>query len=218
MSVFSNWSHTAHVSLTAAGFRLPLGQVHQILSAGLGHASLASFAIHDKNALSKSRYALLDLDRMHQRAHELHQPLTEKDCTEVLLKIREASQQDEPYVQPVNGFEYLVRTMVSDSQHPGMDEIAKNMQGRAYDFKVFHASPYEAIDAAPFAWRWKSTGTLYVACSDSHYQVPITADVIVPRLGTQLLGAGSISHFSQSGEPEFYDDDDYTELDHNSYD
>lgn len=55
MSVFSNWSHTAHVSLTAAGFRLPLGQVHQILSAGLGHASLASFAIHDKDALSKSR-------------------------------------------------------------------------------------------------------------------------------------------------------------------
>jgi hypothetical protein len=218
MSVFSNWSHTAHASLTSAGFRLPLGQVHQILSASLGHASLASFTVHDKNALPKSRYALLDLDRMHQRAQELQQPLTEKDCTEVLLRIRETSQQNEPYVQPLNGFGYLVQTMVRDSQHPVKDEIVQNLQGRPHDFHVFNASPYESIDAAPFVWRWKSTGMLYVACSDSHCQVPITAEVILPRLGAQLLGTGSISHFSQSGEPELYEEDYPTEFDHNSYD
>jgi hypothetical protein len=43
------------VTIDRSSFRLPLGPLHKILPAGLGHASLASFTVHKKNALPKAR-------------------------------------------------------------------------------------------------------------------------------------------------------------------
>jgi hypothetical protein len=216
MSIFSSWSHHTRASLKSADIRIPLGQVHQILAAGLGHASFASFSLHDVDALEAAKYAVLDTDRMQQRAGDFELQLSFAHCTDVIQGIRKLKKNDGPKVAPypiaLNTFGNLISPLVLDSAHPIKDEIARKLNGQPNDSMVFSFNPDMSIDASLVEWKWTVTGLVY-AVSSADYQVPFTAEVVFPKLGKQLLGPGRIAEFAQSGSPELMEPDFATEFD-----
>ncbi|MDR7307921.1 hypothetical protein [Rhodoferax saidenbachensis] len=212
MSVFSTWSHLARASLKTAGIPIPLGQVHQVLSAGLGHASFASFSLQEVDAMETAKYAVLDTDRMQQRASEFQLQLSSAHCIDVVQAIRQKCRMNGPYPVALNTFGNLISPLVLDSAHPIKDEIARRLNGQPNNSLVFSFNAVTSIDASVGQWTWNVTGLVYVA-SDADYQVPFNAEVVYPKLGKQLLGPGHISQFAQSGDPELLEPDFTTEFD-----
>lgn len=219
MSVFSSWSYIARAYLTSVGYRTSLGQVHQILAAGLGHKSLASFNVHDKAALQQAQYALLDPEKMFSRAKELRLPITERDCREVFLTLQEHTRNGRPAVRHIDCGPLAQAIALDTPIRPDIDEILDRLEGTVHDLRIWNSQPNDPIDAEPFIWSWRTRGSLFINCKDDSFEIPISADVVLPKVGVHLIGEGYVKRFMQTGDPTPYFEEDYpTEFDHNHYD
>ncbi|MDP3190650.1 hypothetical protein [Rhodoferax sp.] len=214
MSVFSNWSHTAHKRLASAGFPLPLGQVHQILSAGFGHNSLASFRLEDHDALERAPRGVVDIDKMQRRAEDFNLKVEWYEIFDAIPALHEGSSATPPPYTTLKRFWAHVMDLVTENIKPIEDEIARSLGGKPYQFEVTAAKPFETIEASLTVWKWHATGFVYVECADEYFKVPITAEVAFPKRGRHLMDHGYIARLKQTGEAEPYDEDLPTEFDY----
>lgn len=214
MSVFSNWSYTARKRLAAAGFRLPLGQVHQILAAGFGHGSLASFRQEDHDALENAPRGVVDIDKMQRRAEDFNLKFDWYELFDALPALHEDGRATHPPYTSLKRFWAGVTQLVSENIKPIEDEIASSVGGKLYKSEVTEAKPLGPIEASLTEWKWQATGFVYVECDDGYFQVPMTAEVAFPKRGRHLMDQGYITRLSKSGDAQPYDEDFPTEFDY----
>ena len=212
MSVFSNWSHSVRASMASAGFRVSLGQVHQILSAGLGHASFASFKVADQVALESAAYAVFDIEGMQRRAHAFPLQLKADHYHDMISKLDKARKSHWPQAAPLDSFGWVVRLLIEDEPHPAKLEICKSVGGQPNNSDVVDLDMVSPIEKSPCEWKWHASGFMNVVTEFDH-RVPFKSEVIYPKLGLHLLGPGHISQYEQCGETQLYDADYPAEFD-----
>nr|WP_315494200.1 hypothetical protein [uncultured Rhodoferax sp.] len=219
MSAFSSWSYLVRDYLTSLGYRASLGQAQQILAAGLGHNSLASFNNHDKAVLPHARQVVIDAALMAPRARELGFPLDGEQSQDILTSLIRTIDIQAPLVTTGTYVLEACRVVEDCSVRKGVQEILDKLSGTVHNLKAWNAKALEPLAANPRIWMWEVVGFLYVSQEDEILEVPIATEVIFPRLGIHLLGEGRTTRFRQTGDATPYYEEDYpTEFDHNSYD
>lgn len=213
MSVFSHLSHSFRSSLVSTGLKLPLGHVHQILVAGLGHGSLASFKVHDHAALEKAESVVSDAEAMVGRAKALGHSFSIEAVGAALRQCRFRSRGTERAMTPLGNMTFLVRVVGMDDPHPEKQAIANRLNGQPNGTQLLYVEPAYPIEASLNDWRWRAKGELTVACDELEYRVPISCEVVFPKVGRQLFGTGYIAHLVQSGESIPHEPEFITEFD-----
>jgi hypothetical protein len=205
MSVFLSWCRSAQKQFTNPRGRLSLGQAQEVLAAGLGHRTYASFRSSDLVALERTAYALVSFEAMKKRAAEFGVQLSDEACHAALHGMRFGARGQDRYVIPDTNLGNIYRLLVSDSNHPMRAEIARELQAQINGIDVGYGEPCTLWNLSAAAWRWRAGCAFQFMTEEKDLAVPISVEIEFPRVGRHLFGKGEIVSVERAGEPYEYE-------------
>lgn len=212
MSLLSSWAKRTRETLLASGARLSHSQVLEVLAAGLGHRSYASFKTTDEPRLASAHLAVVSVDAMVRRGADLKVQLTRGVCEVAVRALRFSREWPVQHVQVLEYFDWIVRSTLSGEGHPAKSQIANEYGWALHGISVHEVSgPDKALSDAADAWRWNGAGDLELCSDVADWAVPYQAEVSFEKLGRHLLGQARISGFERSGAPRETEFDDVVE-------
>ena len=205
MSVFPSWCRSAQKQFSSPRARLSLGQAQEVLAAGLGHGTYASFRLSDLAAIERTAYALVSFEAMKKRAAEFGAQLSDEACHAALHGMRFGAQVQGRYVVPDTNLGNIFHILVSDSDHPLQAEIASELQAEANGIQPGYGEPCTPWDPTAAAWRWRARGAFQFMTEEKDLAVPIDVEIEFRRLGRRLFATGEIVSVERAGEPYEYE-------------
>jgi len=214
MSVFLNWCRSAQKQFSNPRVRLSLGQAQEVLAAGLGHRTYASFRSSDLTALEGTAYALVSFEAMRKRAAEFGAQLSDEACHAALHGMRFGAQDQGRYVIPDTNLGIVFRILVSDSDYPMRAEIARELQAQINGINAGYGKPCTPWDISAVAWRWRAHSDFHFMTEEKDLAVPIDVEIEFRRLGRHLFAKGEIVSVERVGEPYEYEPEVVLEYDY----
>jgi hypothetical protein len=205
MSVFPNWCRSAQKQFSNPRVRLSLGQAQEVLAAGLGHRTYASFRSSDLAALERTAYALVSFDAMKRRATEFGAELSDDACHSALHGMRFGAQGQGRYVIPDTNLGLIFKILVSDSDHPMRGEIARELEAEINGIDAGYGEPCTPWDLSTAAWRWRGRGAFQFMTEEKDLAVPIDIEIEFRRLGRHLFATGAIVSVERAGEAQEFE-------------
>lgn len=184
---FSSWVFAARQRLERRQSPIKLGHVQEVLAAGLGHKTFASFKQNDLKTASTAEYAVFDLRQMMERAQNLGLELRESECLRalpfnvqllesgtMLVPSRQAWKVVDKFTRPhVSALKAKIQTQKSE-MNVGVINALDGLE------PLFSLDDFTQLD-----WVWRHRGTF----KSNHASLAgFDAYVAFPRLGRHLFG------------------------------
>lgn len=180
---------------------LTRSQTREVLAAGLGHKSYASFRAQDEAQLNSAQFVVFSAAAMAERADMIRQVLLTYKC-HLAVQWLESRREIGQRVAMDDGFFVPVMSALEEVGHPNKAAIAANLGCDVFDVLAGRGpSPINALDETDGDWRWQATGTLRLQSATMDWHVPIRAEISFPRLGRRLFGKPDCLKFEQAGPP-----------------
>lgn len=189
MSVFSQWCHAAHHHFSLNGSTLRLGQVQEVMAAGLGHRTYASFNAHDLTRLDEAAYALISVEAMVQRASDLGSVLNPKLCQDIVAELRIRPTADKWAREVVVGenMDWAIRRSLQSAPPEEGLRLALEINATFDGLTVLTADPLLPVDLTGDEWCWSVNCTAHASRDQEFFDLPVRADVRFPRIGKRLV-------------------------------
>lgn len=207
-STFTTWSRLTRTALAAHGHKLSYGQSMEVLAAGLGHNTYASFRPQDENALQQARFIVLSFDAMQRRAFGLGKEINTQHCDSVLAEINSDFSEDPLswLVQRLERTDSIPRPSVDFSRHPEVVALAE-AEGLVFDgVTTLWAECLQPFSNESRTWVWTVVGQVHASSKPDDFEIPFSAEVVFEKCGKHLMSAGSVLGISPRGRPSLVDD------------
>ena len=205
MSVFSQWCHNArhHFSST----KLRLGQIQEILAAGLGHKTYASFKLQDLPRLDDAAYALISVEAMVIRASDFSIELNANLCRDAVRHFRIRPSEDLLARDVVIGenMNWAIRRALENTSHPTGIELALEINATFDGLTPLTAEPVGPLDQNGSEWRWRVRCLAHASRGQEDFELEVLTDVLFPRIGRRLLSECVVTDLQRHGKWEEYD-------------
>ncbi len=207
MSVFSQWCRVAHLHFSVFRSKLRLGQVQEIMAAGMGHNTYASFKLQDLPRLDKAAYALISVEAMARRATDLGTTLDAKLCCDVVSNFCIRSSENEWAREVVVGdnMNWAIRHALQNTNHPAGIELALEINATFDGIAVLTAEPAVPLDRTGNQWHWRVRSTAHASRGQEFFDLQVHADVMFPRIGRRLLSQCVVLDIQRDGKWNEYD-------------
>lgn len=207
MSVFSQWCRVVHHHFSLNGSKLRLGQVHEIMAAGMGHRTYASFKLHDLPRLNEAAYALISVEAMVRRASDFCTALNPELCQDAVSDLRIRPTADEWAREVVVGenMEWAIRQSLQNANHPEGRELALEIDATFDGFTLLTTEPVLPVDLAGNEWHWRLECMAHASREQQFFDLPVHADVRFCRIGQRLLSQPVVDGLQRDGRWEEYD-------------
>lgn len=202
MSLLSTWSKRTRETLLASGARLSHSQVLEVLAAGLGHNSYASFKATDEARLASAHLVVVSAVEMVRRGADLGRELSQEACESAVRALRLAREWPVQHVEELSNFDWIARSRLSDEGHPNKERISEDLGWSIHGLTVLGVQrPRGALAQVERGWCWRGSAHLELFSEDADWNVPCSAEISFEKLGRHLLGKGQITQFAREGEP-----------------
>lgn len=207
MSVFSQWCRVAHHHFSLNRSKLRLGQVQEIMAAGMGHKTYASFKLQDLPRLNEAAYALISVEAMVRRASDFSCALNAKLCRETVKDFRIRSTADEWAREVVVGenMNWAIRCALQNANHPEAVKLALEINAIFNGFTVLTSDPVMPFELTSHEWHWRVQCTAHASRGQEFFDLPVRADVRFLRIGQRLLSQPVVLGLQCNGKWEEYD-------------
>lgn len=207
MSVFSQWCQIAHHHFSSSRSKLRLGQVQEIMAAGMGHNTYASFKLQDLPRLDKAAYALISVEAMARRATDLGATLDAKLCRDAVSNFCMRSTKNEWAREVFVGenMNWAIRRALQNTSHPTGIELSLEINAIFDGITVLTAEPAVPLDRTGNQWRWRVRSTVHASRGQEFFDLQVHADVLFPQIGRRLLSQCVVLGLQRDGEWTEYD-------------
>ncbi len=218
MSVFLSWCRSAQKQLSNPRVRLSLGQAQEVVAAGLGHRTYASFRVNDLAALGRTGYALIDFDALKRRSAEFGAEATSEACHAAIHGMRFGRNEQGRYVLPHANLGVVASILISEAKQADWDVVAAELGAEIRGVEAGSAAPAEPWNLESSTWLWCSAGALLVSTEEADLSVPVDFEVEFRRLGRHLFEVGKVVSAKRAGGPKEYEHQDVAEYSYFSED
>lgn len=210
MSVFSQWCRVAHHHFSLNRSKLRLGQVHEIMAAGMGHRTYASFKVNDLSRLNEAAYALISVEAMVRRASDLGATLNPELCRDAVsdLRIRPVADDWAREIVVGENMNWAIRRSLQNANHPEGSELALEIGATFDSFTALTTEPVLPFDRTGKQWHWRVRCTAHATRGEEFFDMPVHADVRFSRIGQRLLSQPVVVGLQRDGKWVEYDPSD----------
>jgi hypothetical protein len=209
MSIYSTWSRQVREVLVAGGCKLSHGQAMEVLAAGLGHNSYASFRLNDEASLDSAQFVVVSSEAMQARASRLKIIFQHDQCHDIVHALSDSSREGpvKRHVQRLDTETWLAWNEIDVSERPEIRAMAHANQLIFDGVTVLLKTPNGALDIASDTWTWTATGFVSSHSRTFDFDIPFKAEVAFHKKGRHLMSQGVVMHIEQSGPPVEVGDD-----------
>lgn len=207
MSVFSQWCRIAHDHFSSNYSKLRLGQVQEIMAAGMGHKTYASFQRHDLPRLSEAKHALISVEAMERRASDFGVKLNANLCRDTVsqLRIRPSEENFAREVITSENMDWAIRLALENTNHPDGIRLANEINATFDGITPLLTEPADPLDQSGNEWRWRVMCTVHASKGSEDFDLKVNADVLFPQIGRRLFSQCVVLGFQRDGTWEEYD-------------
>jgi hypothetical protein len=212
MSIYPTWSRLVRQTLISAGCKLSHGQAMEILAAGLGHKTYASFKQHDEASLFSARFVVVSYENMQARAHDFKVLIQSDQCHGILRALRESANEEgvSRRIHRLETAASLAWNETDEFECPETKAIARANNLSFDGVTVLYKKPNEALKFDSDAWSWTVNGSVHGQTEGIDFDIPFEAQVTFHKKGRHLMSQGVISRIEQNG-PRMESSDDFVE-------
>ena len=211
-SIFSTWSRLAREVLVNRGCKLSHGQVMEVLAAGLGHNTYASFKRRDEAAAEQAQFVVLSFEAMQRRAREFSRIVEDTYCFEIVQVFNANADEKLPKrrIQRLEEETWVSGHALEMSSHALLQSLTQAEKMIFDGVATLLETPSVYSEDAPI-WLWSTTGNVLAHSDGTDYEIPFSAELLFDKLGRHLMSQGSLANLEQRGKPSFVDDGYFSE-------
>lgn len=207
-SNFSTWSKLAREALAENGCKLSHSQSMEVLAAGLGHNTYASFRLHDEANLASAKFVVLSFEAMLQRALTCDRRIELSHCEAVIAKIDPPGYDDlgQRLLQPLSVDDRVPRHSVDFSQFPEVIALAEVDSMIFEGVTTLWAERLQPLSLESHDWTWTVIGLVHASSKPDDFEISFDAKVVFDKCGRHLMREGRVLEIRPRGRPSLVDD------------
>ena len=204
MEKFARLSSVAHAALCKS-HPIKLGQVHQLLAAGFGHASLASFRLGDLQRLNRGiEFVCFDDAAALARARGFGFDVTDAQWRDVGFALRPSGVLGGTWLTDLNGMAAAARFTFEASGHPSIEAIYRSI-GSPDGLNAWSSRPLSDVAKLPEVLEFEVLGAVKAFGEPVCLSVPVACRIEFHRVGRRMYQQGVVQTIERCGEPAEYE-------------
>ena len=204
MEKFARLSGVAYAALRKS-HPIKLGQVHQLLAAGFGHASLASFRLGDLQRLNRGvEFVCFDDAAVLARARGFGFDVTDAQWRDVGFALRPSGVLGGTWLTDLDGMAAAARFAFEASGHPSIEAIYRQI-GSPDGLTAWSSRPLSDVATPPEILEFEVLGAVKAFGEPVCLSVPVACQVAFERIGRRMYAKGELRSVERCGEPTEYE-------------
>lgn len=207
MDQLSRWSGIVHAVLSKHSPQVKLGQVHQLLSACLGHRTYAALRSMDLETLNRApQYVLFDEDAGLARATEIELRIAPMHWHAAVMALR-PSGVTPFWLTTKSGMGNAAQITFEDTFDDRIHAIKRAM-GFPDGQRAMSSYCHSDGDEVPDVLRFDVRGEVHGYNEEGRFGTPVTAVVEFPKIGCRMYGHGVLASVVTTGDSTLREPED----------